>query len=139
MKRVLIVEDDLAMRGMLSACLSRTDFTTCHAQNVDEALIILGGEPVDAITLDVNIPDPRGVHRNGLALLAYLRFTPEYRKIPVCLFTGTALSANDAASAERHHANVIYKPAPLSTIVDWLQQTLDLEINLDRRLGLART
>jgi CheY-like chemotaxis protein len=50
---------------------------------------------VDAVSLDVRLPDPKGLERSGLTLLAYLRASTEHAHLPVLIFTGQPLSQEE--------------------------------------------
>ena len=120
---VLVVEDEPSVQTTLSASLTRAGFAVRHAGTVADALIVLESEHIDGMTLDVGLPDPEGLHRSGLALLSYLRITPEYVTLPVIILTGS-LSLSEARFAIWHGAFVLYKPQPYSVIVKRLLQLL---------------
>jgi DNA-binding response OmpR family regulator len=124
---VLVVEDDASVQTTLSATLTLLGFTPHHATSVDEALRILGQEHIDAVTLDIRLPDATGLHRSGLSLLAFLRATAEYANVPVIIFTGVPLSPEDAAMARKCNAEVFQKPQPYSVLINQLNRLLDRE------------
>jgi len=95
-------------------------FTTHHADNVDRALEILNRERIDAVSLDVRLPDPKGLERSGLTLLAHLRASKDYAHLPVLIFTGVPLSPEEEGVIQRHNAEVFYKPQRYATLVDCL-------------------
>ena len=121
---VLVVEDEPAIQTTLCATLTMMGFASHHATTVEEALTILGTEHIDAVTLDVRLPDWSNLHRTGLTLLAFLRATAEYATIPVLIFTGVHLTAEEAELARRHNAHVFYKPQPYSVLIEHLEQAL---------------
>ncbi len=126
MTRILVVEDERSVQTTLCATLTLTGFTTHHASDIEEALKILGTERIDAITLDVQLPDPRGLQRSGLSLLAFLRATAEYANVPVVIFTGTPLSGEEDEIATRHRAQVFYKPQRYSVLIQHLGPALGI-------------
>src|SRR5882672_86573 len=107
---VLVVEDETLVQQTLCAALVLMGFKTLRADNVDAALTILANDRIDAVSLDIRIPDPKGLQRSGLSVLAHLRSIEEYRSVPVLVFTGMPLTAEDAELVGRHHARVFYKP-----------------------------
>ena len=121
---VLVVEDEVPVQATLCATLTLTGFTTRRADNVEDALNTLASVHVDAVILDVRLPDPKGLQRTGLSVLAYLRTTTEYRKTPVVIFTGVPLSDEDDALVRRHDAQLFYKPRPYGVIIETLQKML---------------
>ena len=120
---ILVVEDELSVQEMLSVILTSAGFAVRRALTVAEALIILETDHIDAMTLDVHLPDPEGLDRSGLALLSYVRATPAYATLPVIVLTG-ALSFAEADLAARHGACVLYKPQPYAVIIARLREFL---------------
>jgi len=121
---VLVVEDEIPVQTTLCATLALAGFTTRRAEDVESALSILDAAHIDAVILDVRLPDPKGLQRSGLTLLSYLRTTRDYLQTPVVIFTGVPLSDADEASVRRHDAELFYKPRPYRTIIDALQKML---------------
>jgi DNA-binding NtrC family response regulator len=121
---VLVVEDELSVQTTYCATLTLMGFKTHHADNVDRALEILNSERVDAISLDVRLPDPKGLDRSGLTLLAYLRATKEHAHLPVVIFTGVPLSSEEESLIQKHNAQVFYKPQRYTTLVECLTRML---------------
>jgi DNA-binding response OmpR family regulator len=77
---VLVVDDDDAVRSMLSRALSADGFVVTAAADGDQARVILArGEP-DLVVLDLSLGE-----EDGLDILAQLRRSSE---IPVILLTG---------------------------------------------------
>jgi DNA-binding response OmpR family regulator len=93
---VLVVEDDQSVQTTLCATLALVGYTPYKASTVDGALHILATRHVDAVILDVSLPDSTGLARTGLTLLPSLPATP------VLIFTGKHLSSDDAAVARQH-------------------------------------
>ena len=92
---VLVVEDEPSVQTTYCATLTLMGFKPHHADTVDRALEILANERIDAVSLDVRLPDPKGLERSGLTLLAYLRSTREHAQLPVLIFTGVPLSLDE--------------------------------------------
>jgi CheY-like chemotaxis protein len=121
---VLIVEDEPYVQTTLCATLTLTGFNTLRAGNVDDALRILGTELVDAMTLDMKLPDSTGMQRSGLTLLKFLRSDPAYRTLPVIVLTGAGLTSEEENLIQRLGAHVFRKPAPYKAIIDQLMVLL---------------
>src|SRR5438105_151965 len=75
---VLVVEDEPNVQETLAAVLTIVGFTTYRAGNGDEALNVLERERVDAVSLDLRMPGPKGLERDGFTLLKYLGSGPVY-------------------------------------------------------------
>jgi DNA-binding response OmpR family regulator len=121
---ILVVEDEALLQSTLSAFLTLHDFTTFRASDVEQAEKILGRERIDAVTLDIKLPDARGTKRNGFTLLKSLRATPAHAHLPVVIFTGMPMTEEEEALAKRLRAEVIYKPDPYRLVVEGLTRLL---------------
>jgi DNA-binding response OmpR family regulator len=121
---VLVVEDEPSVQHTLCTALTLMGFQTRQADNVDAALTILANEQIEAVSLDLRIPDPKGLRRSGLSVLAHLRSMDEYASVPVLVFTGMPLSADDADFVRRHNARVFHKPQRYSVVIEELQRLL---------------
>src|SRR4026207_978507 len=126
---VLVVEDEPSVQTTFCATLPLMGLKTPHADTVDRALEILSTERVDAVSLDVRLPDPKGLERSGLTLLAYLRASTEHAHLPVLIFPAQPLSQEEEILIQQHNAEVFYKPQRYTTLVECLT----------RMLGTART
>lgn len=86
--RVLIVEDDPAVSGMLRMTFAAEGFESEIVTDGAAATARLGGDPVDIVVLDVMMPD-----RDGFSVLTDLRSRDAWTdtKVIVC----TALTSDD--------------------------------------------
>lgn len=66
--RILIVDDEVAIRRLLRNTLERAGYTVAEAMNGREALVQATAHEPDAILLDLGLPD-----RDGLTLIPMLR------------------------------------------------------------------
>ncbi len=135
---VLVVEDEILVQTTLCATLTRCGFSTHRADTVEGALRVLGAEHVDAVMLDIRLPDAKGHQRTGLTLLAFLRATPEYSQIPVLIFTGVPLSSDEEALARKYDAQLFYKPTPYATLIDTLGKMLAVKTSISESSALPR-
>jgi two-component system phosphate regulon response regulator PhoB len=122
---VLVVEDEPSVQHTLCTALTLMGFRTRQADNVDAALTVLANEPIEAVSLDIRIPDPKGLRRSGLSVLAHLRSMDEYASVPVLVFTGMPLSDDDAEFVGRHNARVFHKPQRYSVVIEELRRLLE--------------
>ena len=123
---VLVVEDEPSLRTTMCATLTLMGFLTHQAESVDAALKVLAAVHVDAIVLDVRLPDPTGLQQSGLHLLGYLRAVPEYTDLPVLIFTGVPLSKSEEESVRLNRGHVFYKPQPYMVLIEQLNELLNL-------------
>lgn len=117
-----MVEDESSVQGTVCTFLRNHGFRTLQAETVATALKTLGSKHVDAVILDLRLPDPQGLELSGLELLGYLRCMPEYDAVPVLIFTGKTLTEHDEDLIRRYGAYVLYKPAAYSSLVEYLQR-----------------
>ncbi len=122
---VLVVDDEALLRNSMCATLTLMGFVPRGADSVDAALKILGTEHVDAIVLDVGLPDPTGSRRSGLSLLQFIRATPECAHLPVLVFTGMTLSPADEEIVRTNRGHLFYKPQQYSVLIGHLKGLLD--------------
>ncbi|MBZ5592475.1 MAG: response regulator transcription factor [Acidobacteriia bacterium] len=59
--KLLIVDDEPALRKALRTSLSAGGFDVAEARNGDEALAVLRNSPVDLVLLDINMPGMSGI------------------------------------------------------------------------------
>jgi DNA-binding NtrC family response regulator len=79
--RILVVDDDRAVRAALSVNLTKAGFSVAVAENGEEALVLVGEEEPDLVLSDVRMPG-----LGGTALLERLR--AGWPELPVILMTG---------------------------------------------------
>jgi two-component system, OmpR family, phosphate regulon response regulator OmpR len=60
-ERVLLIEDDARLAGMVGEYLGKAGFHVIHAENGTRGLALHGREPVDAVILDLMLPDGDGL------------------------------------------------------------------------------
>jgi response regulator RpfG family c-di-GMP phosphodiesterase len=89
--RILLVDDEPAMLELLRVTFEGAAFTVTEAASGEEALALLGGEPPDAVVLDLRLP---GI--SGADLCQRLRRDDETREIPIVV-----LSGGDSAELDR--------------------------------------
>jgi EAL domain-containing protein (putative c-di-GMP-specific phosphodiesterase class I)/DNA-binding NarL/FixJ family response regulator len=83
-RTVLVVDDDEALRGLLSLGLRRADFVTIEASSGEEALRILETRSASVLVMDLGMPG-----MSGLDVLRALRQRPETATLPILLMTGS--------------------------------------------------
>lgn len=66
--RILLIEDDAAIRRLLHAALDRAGYRATHAANAREALALIEIEKPEAVLLDLGLPD-----RDGLELIQLIK------------------------------------------------------------------
>ena len=101
MTKIMIVEDDLALREIYSIRLTAEGYTVVVAGDGEEALAVAAQEKPDLILSDVMMPKI-----SGFDMLDILRATPELKDVKVIMMT--ALSSpeqrarGEALGADRY-------------------------------------
>ncbi len=111
MARVLIAEDDTAVREFVSRALSHGGHEVVTVDDGLEALDVLHSETFDLLVTDIVMP-----HLDGIALA--LKVAKEYPAMPVLLMTGYAAERQRAHNLEALIHDVITKPFTLRQICD---------------------
>ncbi len=62
MAKILIVEDDRAINGLMARTLSINGHQCLTAYNGSEAISLMESQAIDLILLDINLPDTDGFH-----------------------------------------------------------------------------
>lgn len=76
--RVLVVDDELINRTLISTDLQEAGFQVSLAENGEDALMGLRAQPFDVVLLDLNMPG-----LDGSEVLRRMKEDPELRHIPV--------------------------------------------------------
>ncbi len=116
-RRVLLAEDDAAMRTLLACRLRRAGFQVTEASNGAEALERLTQEWADApmIAFNVIVSDVHMPGYDGLNILASLRQTGAY--VPVILITAFGTLATHVLAARLGAYAILDKPFDIDDLV----------------------
>ncbi|MBV9386178.1 MAG: response regulator [Chroococcidiopsidaceae cyanobacterium CP_BM_ER_R8_30] len=114
-KRILIVDDEEDIRDVVRVSLEEfAGWLTITAASGTEGLLIAKTEALDAILLDISMPDI-----NGFEICEELQADSETQMIPVIVLTAKVLPSDQNRLAELEVAGVITKPFDPMTI--WRQ------------------
>ncbi len=106
MAKILVVEDDPAVRDVVEHALSREGMETATVENGEEALERLRGEPFDLVVLDVMLP---GI--DGISVCRELRADGgENGDIPVVMLTARDDEINVVVGLEVGADDYVTKP-----------------------------
>jgi CheY-like chemotaxis protein len=103
-KRLLVVEDNAAERMSITELLAYSDIEIVTAETGAEALRILRQEPCDCAVLDLRLPD-----MSGFEILEQLRADPELSDVPIVVFTGRELTAEEDAKLHTMARSIVVK------------------------------
>ncbi|MDU6322409.1 response regulator, partial [Bradyrhizobium sp.] len=103
-KRLLIVEDNAAEQLSIRQLLDHDDIEILAADTGAGALEALRGTPCDCVVLDLRLPD-----MSGFDVLDQLRSDETLSGIPVVVFTGRELSAEEDAELHTMARSIVVK------------------------------
>jgi len=103
-KRLLVVEDNPAEQLSISALLEHHDIEIVSADTGAGALNMLQESPPDCVVLDLRLPDI-----SGFELLEKLNADPALADLPVIVFTGRELSAEEEAKLHAVARSIVVK------------------------------
>ena len=103
-KRLLVVEDNAAERMSIVELLAGDDIEIVTADMGAEALSILREGPCDCAVLDLRLPD-----MSGFEVLEQLSADAELSDVPVVVFTGRELSAEEDARLHTMARSIVVK------------------------------
>lgn len=121
-KRILVVDDEECIYEIVQACLEDVGgWEVIVAASGEEGLLKVQAQTLDAILLDVSMPD-----MDGFAFFEKLQENPATQSIPVILLTAKVLPDDQARFETMGVAGVITKPfdpeiisAQVAEILGW--------------------
>jgi len=120
-QQILIIDDEEEIREVVRACLEDLGgWKVLAAASGNEGLLKAQSENVDAILLDVSMPEMDGFHCFKL-----LQDHPLTQTIPVILLTAKVLPHDQARFAAMGIAGVITKPFNPAVICDQVAKILN--------------
>jgi DNA-binding NtrC family response regulator len=109
MNKILIVDDELNMRLVLSAMLKKEGYEVAAAADGAEALQILKSGPIAAVVTDLKMP-----RIDGMELLS--RVSQEYPEVPVIMITAHGTVATAVEALKKGALDYITKPFELEEL-----------------------
>jgi HAMP domain-containing protein/signal transduction histidine kinase/DNA-binding response OmpR family regulator len=103
-KRLLVVEDNAAERFSITELLAHGDIDILTADSGENALAILDDQGSDCVVLDLRLPD-----MSGFEVLERMRGDERLTDIPVIVFTGRELSAEEETRLHAIARSVVVK------------------------------
>src|SRR5439155_16388137 len=105
MERVLIVDDDPDIQGLVSYNLSQAGFRVTNAVTGSAALESVREQPPDLIILDIMLPD-----LDGLEVCRTLRMRANSRRIPIIMLTARTEESDRVVGFELGADDYVMKP-----------------------------
>ena len=124
-KRILIVDDEEAMRKAISEALTNQEMVTLTANNGEEGLLVSLKEHPDLILLDILMPK-----MDGMIMLQKLRADEWGKTVPVIILTNVNPSANSVINSVLNDEPAYYlikSDVKLGGIVEKIKEVLKIE------------
>jgi DNA-binding response OmpR family regulator len=122
MSNILIVDDDVNSRKLLSANLEKRGHHTRAVPRITDALLKGQQEHPDLILVGVNLP-----HRHGQAGVEHLRSIPGLALTPILVLSADPL--NRAWMSRWNIGDFMLKPFGIEDFLAWLRPWLDKELS----------
>jgi CheY-like chemotaxis protein/signal transduction histidine kinase len=103
-KRLLVVEDNPAEQLGITELLGHDDIEIVVAGTGEDALAALREQPCDCMVLDLRLPD-----LSGFEVLERVAAEPALAEVPVVVFTGRELSAEEDAQLHTMARSIVVK------------------------------
>lgn len=103
--RVLVVEDEPAQREVLAYNLEAEGFAVSHAENGEEALVIVDEQAPDVIVLDWMMPN-----LSGIEVCRRLKIKSETRSIPIIMLSARSEEVDRVRGLETGADDYVVKP-----------------------------
>ncbi|MBI2222580.1 MAG: response regulator [Acidobacteria bacterium] len=117
---VVVLDDEPIARALLRRFLTKYGYRPVEAATAGEALAALRRGPVDAVILDVRLPETL----TGLDVLRMLRREAPLATVPVIILTGAVLSDEEEREVTRERGFLFAKPESLDVLIKFLDQLL---------------
>lgn len=123
---ILIVDDSITVREMLSMSLSKAGYRFEQARDGQEAWQKLrSGLPCDVVFCDIEMPK-----MNGLELLQHIQEDPDLNHIPVAILSSRGAEKHQRIAAELGASAYLIKPYVDSDLLDSTKRMLEGEVLL---------
>jgi CheY-like chemotaxis protein/two-component sensor histidine kinase len=103
-RRLLVVEDNAAEQMSIHELLGHDDIEIVNAGTGGQALDIMRHQACDCVVLDLRLPD-----MSGFEVLECMRAEAALADVPVVVFTGRELSANEDAQLHTMARSIVVK------------------------------
>ena len=93
-RKVLIVDDEEAVRRLIAELVEREGYDVLHANSAESAMATASRYRIDAFLLDLDMPGT-----SGITLCRLIRGIKEYEAVPIVFVTGTTSNLEEAFAA----------------------------------------
>jgi CheY-like chemotaxis protein len=103
-RELLVVEDDASEQMSIEALISASDIRISSASSGSQALNLMREKRFDCVILDLKLPDI-----SGFDLLSEVQRDERLRDIPIVVFTGRDLSAEEEGELRQRAKSIVLK------------------------------
>ncbi len=118
-RTVLTVDDSKTMRDMVAFTLKQAGYAVKQAFDGQNALDVLGGEKVDCIVTDLNMPV-----MDGLELIKQLRQHPVHRGTPILMLTTESDDTKKQAGRDAGATGWLVKPFNTDKLIHTIKKVI---------------
>ena len=115
--RVLVVDDEDALRMVLSSELSSSGYEVATASDGDEAITVIQNKKFDLVLLDIKMPKV-----DGFEVLKFIK--KNYPSVKVIMLTGFADLKNAIESKKHGAEDFVSKPYDLVDLLTTIERVL---------------
>ncbi len=130
MFRVLVVEDDLRMRGLIKELLEKQGYSVTGSQNGTEAIPLIREQDFDVILTDLRMPDS-----DGMEVLACAKELSPFT--PVVMITGFATVDSAVGAMKEGAYDYIQKPFEPDVLLFTVKRAAEYRRLVDENLKLS--
>lgn len=127
--RILVVDDEMAIRRLLRASLSRGGFEVVEAANAREALNALAIDKPDLVLLDLGLPD-----RDGLELIGPIKSA----KAALLVVSARDATSEKVAALDLGADDYVTKPFDTEEVLARIRVALRNRLRLDNAAPVVR-
>ncbi len=103
-KQLLVVEDNEKQRAAIIDLIGNGDVHVTAVSSAEEARAKLAEQEFHCMVLDLNLPD-----ENGLSLIKFIKKNPDLTNLPIIIYTGKELSAEEQTRLNSVAETIIVK------------------------------
>jgi len=117
--QLVLVEDDVAVRSILTVLLESAGWTVLTAADGRSGLILARRTVPDVVVTDLRMPG-----LSGIELAKELAATPNLPRVPVVAITSDTSALRDAAVKSRRFTSVLSKPLAPGEFLEAVQEAV---------------
>ncbi|MFN2243333.1 MAG: response regulator [Anaerolineae bacterium] len=117
---ILYIEDDPANRILVRRVLEAEGYRVLEAENGIRGLEIAQGEHLDAILVDIHMPD-----MDGFEVMARLRTIPRIAAVPIIALTAMVMKGDRERTLQAGCSGYIEKPIDVDLLPEQIASVLN--------------